>query len=199
MPSPALYRPVSSGPLTCTSTTSIGRRPLDTRPLISEILAGMTLSERPAKNRRPALAPPNAVTVTLGWLAAAIRGESFYPLARARHRAGFYTELAQQDTAHEAPGDPAGFSVVCTNRPLTRRAHRMPFPVSARGANADLHIRRWNQLAGISKAHPRQRETRFLQIGGAARPRPCAARRTHAGILDLKPPASHSDSTDLRH
>jgi hypothetical protein len=33
-----------------------------------------------------------------------------------------------------APGDPAGFSVVCTNRPLPRRAHRMPFPVSARRA-----------------------------------------------------------------
>jgi len=32
MPSPALYRPVSSGPLTCSSTMSIGRRPLDTRP-----------------------------------------------------------------------------------------------------------------------------------------------------------------------
>ena len=30
----------------------------------------MTLSARPAKNRRPALAPPNAVTVTLGWPAA---------------------------------------------------------------------------------------------------------------------------------
>jgi adenylate cyclase len=29
----------------------------------------MTLSARPAKNRRPALAPPNAVTVTLGWSA----------------------------------------------------------------------------------------------------------------------------------
>jgi hypothetical protein len=29
MPSPALYRPVSSGPLTCSSTRSIGRRPLD--------------------------------------------------------------------------------------------------------------------------------------------------------------------------
>src|SRR5438477_3513248 len=70
MPSPALYRPVSSGPLTCSSTRSIGRRPLDTRPLISEIFAGMTLSARPAKNRRPALAPPNAVTVTLGWPAA---------------------------------------------------------------------------------------------------------------------------------
>jgi hypothetical protein len=30
----------------------------------------LTLSARPAKNRRPALAPPNAVTVTLGWSAA---------------------------------------------------------------------------------------------------------------------------------
>src|SRR6516225_130359 len=44
MPSPALYRPVSSGPLTCSSTTSIGRRPEATRLLISEILAGTTLS-----------------------------------------------------------------------------------------------------------------------------------------------------------
>jgi hypothetical protein len=61
---------VSSGPPTCSSTTSIGRRPLDTRPLISEIFAGITLSARSAKNRRPALAPPNAVTVTLGWSAA---------------------------------------------------------------------------------------------------------------------------------
>ena len=70
MPSPALYRPVSSAPLTCSSTRSIGRRPRDTRPLTSEILVGMTLSPRSAKNRRPALAPPNAVTVTLGWSAA---------------------------------------------------------------------------------------------------------------------------------
>jgi hypothetical protein len=30
----------------------------------------MTLSARSAKNRRPALAPPNAVTVTLKWSAA---------------------------------------------------------------------------------------------------------------------------------
>src|SRR5580704_1319360 len=29
----------------------------------------MTLSARPTKNRRPALAPPNAVTVTFGWSA----------------------------------------------------------------------------------------------------------------------------------
>jgi hypothetical protein len=41
-----------------------------TRLLTSEILAGTTLSAPPAKNRRPALAPPNAVTVTLAWPAA---------------------------------------------------------------------------------------------------------------------------------
>src|SRR6202048_930677 len=70
MPSPALYRPVASGPLTCSSTRSIGRRPLDTRPLISEILAGMTLSPRPAKKRRPAPAPPTAGTGTVGGVGA---------------------------------------------------------------------------------------------------------------------------------
>jgi len=52
------------------STMSIGRRPVATRLLTSEIFAGTTLSAPPAKNRRPALAPPNAVTVTLGWPAA---------------------------------------------------------------------------------------------------------------------------------
>ena len=67
MPSPALYRPVSSGPDSCTSTMSIGRRPVATRLLTSEILAGTTLLAPRAKNRRPALAPPNAVTVTLVW------------------------------------------------------------------------------------------------------------------------------------
>jgi len=60
MPSPALYRPVSSGPLTCSSTTSIGSRPLDTRPLISEILAGMTLS---AAGEKP---PPGAGAAQCG-------------------------------------------------------------------------------------------------------------------------------------
>ena len=63
---PGIVPPRCDRPLTCSSTRSIGRRPLDTRPLISEILAGMTLSARLAKNRRPALAPPNAVTITLG-------------------------------------------------------------------------------------------------------------------------------------
>ncbi len=70
IPSPALYRPVASGPLICSNTISIGRRPVATRLPTSEILAGTTLSAPPGKNRRPALAPPNAVTVTLAWLAA---------------------------------------------------------------------------------------------------------------------------------
>ena len=61
MPSPALYRPVASGPLTCSSTRSIGRRPLDTRPLTSEILAGMTVVG--ATGEKP---PPGAGTTQCG-------------------------------------------------------------------------------------------------------------------------------------